>query len=187
MADASTDRTKAKRRRIVDAALFLVLRDGFRGTTMQAIASQAGIAKPTLYAQFPDKDAVYAGIVDAVLDEVATVANAGMNGPGTVAERIGAALAGQYEVIGRLLAGSPHASELMSEHKRAGLNLSEWDVQYKARITQTLAGAGVANPDAIARMATHAAFGIAFKSQDPVQTGADIRLMCNRLITPELG
>ena len=39
-----------------------MLRDGLRGTTMEAIARQAGIAKATLYAQYPDKEAVFVGI-----------------------------------------------------------------------------------------------------------------------------
>jgi TetR/AcrR family transcriptional repressor of mexJK operon len=36
---------------------------GFRGTTMDAVASRAGISKATLYAEHPSKDALYAAVV----------------------------------------------------------------------------------------------------------------------------
>lgn len=49
-------------------ALLAIARDlfvsgGFRGTTMDAVASRARISKQTLYAAYPSKDALYAAVV----------------------------------------------------------------------------------------------------------------------------
>ena len=96
MTPGSIDRAADKRRRILDAARLLLLRDGLRGTTMEAIAREARIAKPTLYAQFADKDAVFTGILDELTDALVAAFDAGMAGPGNVAQRIGAAMAGKY-------------------------------------------------------------------------------------------
>ncbi len=49
---------EAKRDAIITAAGNLMLKHGLRGTSMEAIAREARIAKPTLYAYFPDKEAV---------------------------------------------------------------------------------------------------------------------------------
>ena len=63
-----TERAQEKRRRMLEAARLVVLRDGLRGATMEAIAREAGIAKATLYAQFSDKDAVVGALVETMLD-----------------------------------------------------------------------------------------------------------------------
>mgnify|MGYP003638501627 CR=1 FL=1 len=186
MSDAADERTLEKRRRIVEAARILVLRHGLRGTTMEAIARQAQIAKPTLYAQFADKDAIFVGIVDTLMDDLMAAYDAGMRGEGDVADRIGNALAGQYIALMRALAGSPHATELMSEHKRAGIRLREKDLRAEGEIAAALRAAGAAEPELLAKTIFAAAYGIALKLTDEAQMAAGIRLMCRRMIGPEL-
>ena len=163
----------------MEAARILVLRHGLRGTTMEAIARQAQIAKPTLYAQFADKDAIFVGIVDTLMDDLMAAYDAGMRGEGDVADRIGNALAGQYIALMRALAGSPHATELMSEHKRAGIRLREKDLRAEGEIA-------AAEPELLAKTIFAAAYGIALKLTDEAQMAAGIRLMCRRMIGPEL-
>lgn len=180
------DRTSEKRRRILEAARFLVLRNGLRGTTMEAIAREAQIAKPTLYAQFADKDAVFAGIVDGILDELLAEYDRGMQGQGDLADRIGAALAGQYAALAQALAGSPHAGELMSEHKRVGLRFREKDLRAETEIAALLREAGAAEPDLLSRTIIHAAYGIALKTAVESEMVAGIKLLCQRMIGPEL-
>ncbi len=52
-----------KRGRILGAARELFLRDGFAGTSMDAITSLAGVSKATVYAHFPSKDELFAALV----------------------------------------------------------------------------------------------------------------------------
>lgn len=186
MTDAVDDKIIEKRRRILEAARFLVLRNGLRGTTMEAIAREAGIAKPTLYAQFPDKDAIFAGIVDTMMDDLLAAYDSGMAGTGDISERVGNALAGQYAVLARTLAGSPHATELMSEHKRAGMKFREKDLRAETEIAAELRAAGAAEPEALTRIVSAAAYGIALKIGDEATMVAGIRLLCRRLIDPVL-
>ena len=177
-----TDITGEKRRRILEAARFLVLRNGLRGTTMEAIAREAGIAKPTLYAQFADKDAVFVGIVDTIMDDLLAAYDKGMAGSGDISDRVAAALAGQYAVLARTLAGSPHAGELMSEHKRVGARFREKDLRAEAEIAAELRAAGVAEPEALTKVIVSAAYGIALKITDEADMAAGIKLICERLI-----
>lgn len=187
MSETVDDKTLERKRRIIDAALFLVLRHGLRGTTMEAIAREAQIAKPTLYAQFADKDAVFAGIVDTVMDDLLAAYDSGMRGEGDISERVGTALAGQYAVLARTLAGSPHASELMGEHKRAGMKFREKDLRAEAEIAAELRKAGVGEAEALTKLVCAAAYGIALKIRDEAEMVEGIKLLCRRLIGPAVG
>ena len=82
--------------RIVDAARHLILRQGLRATTMEAIAREARIAKPTLYGYFADKEAVFATIIQALVDDIRAAVDSALSGEGDVVARVGGALAAKY-------------------------------------------------------------------------------------------
>jgi AcrR family transcriptional regulator len=52
------------RRRIVDAAALLFVRDGYSATSISAIAKQAGVAVPTIYATLRSKANILRAVVD---------------------------------------------------------------------------------------------------------------------------
>ena len=60
----------AKEKRILDAALTVFSRMGYSGCTMDAVAAEAGLSKPTLYQYFPAKDALFAAMMAAKRDEM---------------------------------------------------------------------------------------------------------------------
>jgi AcrR family transcriptional regulator len=53
----------AKERKITDAALRLYHRHGYRKVTMMDIAAEAGMSRPSLYASFANKEAIFAALV----------------------------------------------------------------------------------------------------------------------------
>lgn len=53
----------ALHQRLREAAVRTFLENGYDATTMVAIADAAGIAKPTLYARYPDKRAVFLDVI----------------------------------------------------------------------------------------------------------------------------
>ena len=55
----------AKRAAILAAATTAFLRDGFRGTSLDAVAAAAGVSKQTIYSHFADKEALFAAVVEA--------------------------------------------------------------------------------------------------------------------------
>lgn len=59
-------RTAQKRQAILAAATTLFLRNGFRGTSMDEVASLAKASKQTVYKQFTDKEALFREIVEGV-------------------------------------------------------------------------------------------------------------------------
>ena len=62
--DPRVIRTRAA---VIDAARTLFLRNGYSGTTMEDIAALAGLAKRTVYNNYPDKDALFTQIVQEVI------------------------------------------------------------------------------------------------------------------------
>jgi AcrR family transcriptional regulator len=186
MAETSRRLSPERRGRIVDAARHLILRQGLRATTMEAIAREAKIAKPTLYGYFPDKEAVFAAIIQALVDDIRATFGAALEGEGDVAARIGAALAAKFEVIGKLLAGSPHADELYSEHERsAAAQFAAIEKHIEQAVARELRKAKIAEPEALARLVLASAYGIGRKS-GPNEAGPAIRLLVERLVRPEI-
>lgn len=52
-----------KTEEVLIAAEELFLRSGFGDTSMQAVATRAGVAKATVYSNFPNKEALFAAVV----------------------------------------------------------------------------------------------------------------------------
>ena len=59
--------TSTRRDQVVQAAIGVFLRYGYARTTMADIAQAAGLSRPTLYLEFPDKDAIFHAVVDAMV------------------------------------------------------------------------------------------------------------------------
>ncbi len=68
----------ARREQILDAARDLIVRDGFAGASMHAIARAAGLTRPALYAEFGDRDELFAALVDREERRVLDMAMASM-------------------------------------------------------------------------------------------------------------
>ena len=62
-------RIQAQNRQVIlDAALEVFARDGFRGATVDEIARTAGMSKPNLLYYFPKKDDIYKDLLAVLLD-----------------------------------------------------------------------------------------------------------------------
>lgn len=187
MAEAARRLSPERRQRILEAARFLALRNGLRATTMEAIAREARIAKPTLYGYFPDKEAVFAAIVEDLAADALAAFGAALAAEGGVARRIATALAAKYRTIETLLDGSPHAGELYDEQDRcAGPTFRQVEQQVEAAVAAELGAAGVENPEALSQLLCAAAYGISRKTRDSAGIERAITLLVERLVRPEL-
>ncbi|WP_397449471.1 TetR/AcrR family transcriptional regulator [Pseudomonas sp. NA-150] len=59
----------AKRQAILDAAKNLFLRNGYASTSMDAVATEAGVSKLTVYSHFTDKETLFSAAVVARCEE----------------------------------------------------------------------------------------------------------------------
>lgn len=71
-----------RERAILDAALKVFAAQGYTGTTMDAVAAQAGVTKPTLYSYFPSKESLFQAMMlgkrDLMLDVFENPSQQGM-------------------------------------------------------------------------------------------------------------
>lgn len=62
--------SEAIERRLREAAVDAFATNGFEATTMEAVAAAAGITKRTLYAKYPDKQALFASVIPQALADM---------------------------------------------------------------------------------------------------------------------
>jgi AcrR family transcriptional regulator len=81
-------RHDAVRRRIFEAARRRIERYGYRHTTIEEIAGDAGVAKGTVYLYFPGKEDLVVAIVSQMLERLEARMRASARGRGTAASRL---------------------------------------------------------------------------------------------------
>ncbi|MDM0043907.1 TetR/AcrR family transcriptional regulator [Variovorax dokdonensis] len=64
------ERAVEKKQRIVDAGLRVFVEDGFRGASMDRIATEAAVSKPTIYRYFESKEHLFEQILRGVSDRM---------------------------------------------------------------------------------------------------------------------
>ncbi len=138
----ASQREEEKRRRIVEAATDLFSRYGFKRTSVDLLASEAGVAKPTVYAYFKDKDAVFCGVVESVCTELLRSAESVSRGRAPIEERLAMMLSAKFTRYWELVHASPHAQELLDSQGRLGASIVQrCDRMYLEMLTSVIAGA----------------------------------------------
>lgn len=172
-----------KRADILGAARMLALRHGLSGITMEAVAREARVAKPTLYKYYRDKHALFEGVVTQLLLDLHRNFTAALAAEVPPAARIGAALTAKYAALTAFMDGSPHADELYSENDRlAAPQVEAAEAESLAAIVEVLIEARVENPALVARVITDGAYGIFRKARTGTDIATPIRLLVERLV-----
>jgi AcrR family transcriptional regulator len=183
MARTATARPVAdgKREAILAAALSLFGRYGYRRTSIDDIAREAGVAKGTVYLHVESKEALFRTLSQSLLDGVIANARGAAAAGGDVGTRLAAVLDAKFGFFHGLLHRSPHASELMDSKSRLCADVfAAGDAAYLQVLTKAVADAtrrgelapkrhGLAAED-VARMLMAGAHGIA---ADPSRTVSD--------------
>jgi len=175
-----------KRKIILESAEGLILKHGPSKTSMEAIARAAGIAKPTLYAYYPDKEAVFTDLADRLVAGWREAFLSPLSGDGDIVVRAGAALTAKSKA-GMRLAASPHATEITDpQHRIFGPPIRRYEDDVAAALEAALAAAGATRARLLAQLLMACSAGIGHKAQSPAELGPALRLLCERLIRPEL-
>lgn len=134
-----------RREAILEAASRLFVRYGYRRTSMELLATEAQVAKPTLYAHFDDKDAVFRAVVDHVMTRVVTAARAAAEGQGGIADRLAGVLVAKFTTLHELVHQSPHAAELLDSQGRLGADVVDRHDRELRKVLAALVEEGVAS------------------------------------------
>jgi AcrR family transcriptional regulator len=108
------------RDRILDAAMAVFRRHGFRRSSIEQAAEAAGLSRQALYHHFKSKEALFRAVIErlhesALAAEIAA-ANAAEKAGDSLADILVAAVTARLRQFIASLDGSPHIEELFSEH-----------------------------------------------------------------------
>lgn len=65
-----TERKAAKRQKMLNAAMTIFARQGYIGASLDAIAQEAGVSKPTLYQYFGNKEKLFEAVLQQASDQI---------------------------------------------------------------------------------------------------------------------
>lgn len=106
--------------RILDAAMRVFRHHGFRRSSLEQVAEEAGLTRQALYHHFSSKEALFRGAIERLYRQAlaaeAAAAEAAEAAGGDVAGVIVAEIGARLGVLFTALKGSPHLEELYSEH-----------------------------------------------------------------------
>ncbi len=110
---------------IVSGALALIEREGSdEAVTLRAVAREIGIAAPSIYAHFADRDAVVMAAVVRIFDELTEAIKAGLNSAGP--DPAGRLVAGCQAYVAFGLQHPARYGVLFSERRIAGLSAKDY-------------------------------------------------------------
>lgn len=102
-----------RRARILDTAEKLFSQYGVRRTSMDLLATEAGVAKPTLYAYFGSKEELFRSVVQALIDAIINDAESVAAEPLPVDAKVRGILEAKFTRMYELVFSSAHAAELL--------------------------------------------------------------------------
>src|SRR5215475_3265370 len=106
--------------RILDAAMRVFRRHGFRRSSIEQAAEEAGLTRQALYHHFPSKEALFHGAVERLYEQAlaaeAAAAKAAEEADRDLADVVVAEIGARLGLLFAALEGSPHLEELFSEH-----------------------------------------------------------------------
>lgn len=176
-----------RRERILQAARFLILKQGLRATSMEAIAAEARVAKPTLYRYYGDKNAVFSALVTELLVDLHAGFLAALEGDGPLIGRVSAALVAKYRMVADYMQGSAFADELYDEHDRlSGPQVQVAESESDLALARALQQGGVKDAGGMAALLSAAAYGL-FRKGRAEGLEAGIGLLVERVLGPEVG
>jgi len=144
-------KTSERRAAILAAAHTCFWRNGIRRTAIEDVAREAGVAKGTVYLYFASKEELFSTLASELCDASLNAVHAALAARGSLTRRLAGALDAKIGHFHRLLAGTPHAAELLeSTAAMAERSFKELDAAFHHAIDRALADAKIGG-DARAR------------------------------------
>jgi len=113
---------QSKRNQILQSAVNTITRYGYRRTSMDDIAKEAGMSRPAIYQHFKNKEAVAIAAIEMVQDQGFETAKKAGDAFEDVTQKVAAYLAAYMLYYFRLIVVGPHADELLEIKKQFSAN-----------------------------------------------------------------
>ncbi len=129
--------------RILDAAMRVFRRHGFRRSSIEQAAEEAGLTRQALYHHFNSKEALFRALIErlyenALAAEIAAAKAAEAEGK-DLTEILIAEIGARLQALFASLEGSPHIEELFSEHLAQARDLYQaYATRFAAEVASTI-------------------------------------------------
>jgi AcrR family transcriptional regulator len=135
---------QSPRDRILDAAMRVFRRHGFRRSSIEQAAEEAGLTRQALYHHFSSKEALFRGAIERLYERAlaveAAAAKAAEEADRDLTDVIIAEIGARLGVLFAELEGSPHLEELFSEHLAQARDLYQtYSVRFGDEVAATIA------------------------------------------------
>jgi AcrR family transcriptional regulator len=183
-------------REIGEATLRVVSEKGLEGTTMQAIADEAGLAKGTLYLYFDSREELVVHVAESAFEELQHAVAEALGRKGAFTERLAAAILNHVEFFERRrdffrlflsVAHPGHCAERSTRNERSGHPLYRAYLDLFASFFaegQALGEIRPFPPDRLALFVAEGLAGLIFRrlgETDPPPVEEDVRLIVDAL------
>jgi len=126
--------------RILDAAMRVFRRHGFRRSSIEQAAEEAGLTRQALYHHFASKEALFRAVLERLYEQALTAeiaaAKAAEEAGLELADILVAEIGARMQSLLASLKDSPHTEELFSEHLAQARDLYQ---SYASRFTEEIA------------------------------------------------
>ncbi len=112
-----------RQRAILDAAWHVFAAYGVRKTSMDDIAQRAGMSRPALYVHYRNKNDIFRSLVQIYYDTAVAAVTAGLNGDGSIHDRIERAFLAQGGDTAEAMLTSPHGREILEDGSAAAADI----------------------------------------------------------------
>src|SRR5262249_32568923 len=132
--------------RILDAAMRVFRRHGFRRSSIEQAAAEAGLTRQALYHHFSSKEALFRAVIERLYEHAlaaeAAAARAAEEKGADLADMLVAEIAARLGQLFASLEGSPHIDELFSEHLVQARDLYQtYSARFEDEVAATIARA----------------------------------------------
>jgi AcrR family transcriptional regulator len=129
--------------RILDAAMRVFRRHGFRRSSIEQAAEEAGLTRQALYHHFPSKEALFRAGIERLYEKAlaaeAVAAQAAEDAGASLADILIAEIGARLGTLFSALEGSPHLEELFSEHLAQARDLYQtYSASFGAEVAATI-------------------------------------------------
>ena len=135
-----------KREAILSAAETLFRRYGYRRTSMEDIAKETGMSRPSVYSHFKNKDEVFRSLSEKIHEKALHETSRSLNADPkktSLEERLEGALAARLGGVHTFGDESPHGNEICDEANRlCGDIVSDASSRFQVMLTNALRKAG---------------------------------------------
>lgn len=167
---------------ILDAALTVFGRLGYRRTSMDAIAEECGVSRPTLYLRFKNKQELFLSIGQRALSQISIAAERAAASHEEVPERLFAVLCTKLDYLESHFENTPRRGLVAEGGREATELVEEFTTRHRQLVVRLLAEAEIADPGETADILLDAVAGISLNAADIATARPRIRRLISLVI-----